>query len=60
MYREMFYGRHTAQRQLQCSQIKIKRIALKKKNTQNNENQRLGFIKSLHMGHCSLQDCEWD
>ena len=34
---------------------KSKRLPLETKNTQKNENRRLGFIKSLHIQHFSLR-----
>ena len=33
-------------------------MPLEIKNTQTNENRRLGFIKSLNMQKCTLCDCE--
>ena len=58
VYGETFYGRHTAQHQLQQSKLQVKKgLPLEKKNTQNHENRRLGLIESLHMQHCSLRGC---
>ena len=56
--REDVNGRHEALK-TNGSEVKLKsrRLPLETKNTQKNENRRLGFIKSLHIQWCYLRGC---
>ena len=57
-----FSRRHVEYYIRYCDHVKYKpkMFPVETKNTQKNENRRLGFITPLHKQHCSLRDCHYD